>query len=620
MPPFRRRGTNLLRIAALLALFLFVRLVFFSSSTPSRSSQSTQIKEHNFIERATRPDKSLNVHKHSFLQARFGRDERDDIFNGLIYDGMMDYWTRLQSPFISNKDTASTDAQHVFSAIDELLSLNGWVAALCPTLARPFGQSQLAYEDLIGENHLYYIAIVIHSADHFLVDQLAVIVQMARRLGSSNIFVSMLDYDSTDATETLVDLCEAALTLLNVPFRIRRVPGMTADPAAAYYPLEEAYMRNLVLEPLHELKQKRGITFSRVVWLKGFTCPNDILETIKISFANKAAMVCGMDWAENNGYFIFSDRWRTRDIEGDQFRQSRSSSKADAVPPRDKQGIQRYNQHLPFQVFCCESGTHVVDPAQSYYKGITYRAGTDFQNLSRADSIPIRDEDAPCLDSSQTWFCRDLWVRTASDAMEADNRANGATSGKRNRKRDLPVEPAEKEPQPPQRRAAEQPAQKQHRDEIKVVNVGGGADLEEVNDGGLANRKKDDPDADAGSDYDAIPVEEGGEDLPPLEDLKIIIPNSVFRPARILVNPRCLTTYAGVTHTQLARDLFEEREGDEKDKTVVAGKYVLDDWEGAPDSFVCQEQKQTGGRKAPKTQRRLKFLIHEELDDQEGLT
>lgn len=197
----------------------------------------------------------------------------------------------------------------MFSAIDELLSLNGWVAALCPTLARPFGQSQLAYEDLIDEDHLYYIAIVIHSADHFLVDQLAVIVQMARRLGSSNIFVSMLDYDSTDATETLVDLCEAVLTLLNVSFRIRRVPGMTADPAAAYYPLEEAYMRNLALEPLHELKQRRGITFARVVWLKGFTCPNDILETIKISFANEAAMVCGMDWAESNGYFIFSDRY-----------------------------------------------------------------------------------------------------------------------------------------------------------------------------------------------------------------------------------------------------------------------------------------------------------------------
>lgn len=203
------------------------------------------------------------------------------------------------------------DAQHVLGAIDQLLALNGWVAAHCTTLARPFGQNKRegAYDDLIREDHLYYVAIIIHSADHFLVDQLAVIVQLAKRLGTANLFVSMLDYDSTDSTETLTDLCEAVLTLLGVPFRIRRVPSMTDDPAAAYYPLEEAYMRNLALEPLHELQLRRSIKFSRVIWLKGFTCPNDLLETIKISFANQAAMVCGMDWAEHNGFFIFSDRY-----------------------------------------------------------------------------------------------------------------------------------------------------------------------------------------------------------------------------------------------------------------------------------------------------------------------
>lgn len=98
MPTIRRRG-GLLRIAALLAIGLVIRLVFFSSSsTPSRSSQSYQIKEHSFIERATRSDKSLNVQRYPFLQARFGRDERPDIFDDLIYGGMLDYWTRLQLP------------------------------------------------------------------------------------------------------------------------------------------------------------------------------------------------------------------------------------------------------------------------------------------------------------------------------------------------------------------------------------------------------------------------------------------------------------------------------------------------------------------------------------------
>jgi hypothetical protein len=119
------------------------------------------------------------------------------------------------------------------------------VAALCPTLTRPFGQNKRkgAYDNLIRENHPYYITIVIHSADHFLVDQFAVILQKAKRLGTDNLFVSMLDHDSNDSAETLTDLCEAVLTLLGVPFRIRRVPGMTQDPTAAYYPLEEVHLK-----------------------------------------------------------------------------------------------------------------------------------------------------------------------------------------------------------------------------------------------------------------------------------------------------------------------------------------------------------------------------------------
>ncbi|KAG5351411.1 hypothetical protein C0989_006553 [Termitomyces sp. Mn162] len=574
---FRRRSLS--RLLTIVASAFLIRYLFFSPASKPISYEQ-EIKEHNIIERATRPDKSLNVQKHKFLQARMGRDERDDLLGQVILNGVQDWWDRF-SPSITNHETAAMDAQRVVSSIDQLLSLNGWVAANCPTLVRPFGQNkhtEEAYDDLIRADHLYYIAIVIHSADHFLVDQLAVIVQMAKRLGSSNLFVSMLDYDSSDSTETLTDLCEAVLILLGVPFRIRRVPGMTSDSSAAYYPLEEAHMRNLALEPLHELDAKRGIRFARVVWLKGFTCPNDILETIKVSFANEAAMVCGMDWAEHNGFFIFSDRWRTRDIEGDQFRQSRSSAKDErAVPPRDQLGAARYSQHLPFQVFCCEAGTHVVDPAQSYYKGLHYRAGTGFHNLSKAEGMPVRAPDAPCLDSSQAWFCRDLWVRSARDAMEEMDQIMDEAHVQR---RDL-VDVAAHDP--------------------LMANI----DVEKRQGAAPV-----DPDANAGSDYDAIPVEEGGEDVPaPVDPPRLTIPNSDFRPARILVNPRCVTTYAGVSHTQLAQDLF----GNGDDSRQDGKEYVWDDWEGAPESFVCQEQKQTGGRKATKTQRRLGFSIYDEL-------
>lgn len=212
-----------------------------------------------------------------------------------------------------------------------------------------------------------------------------------------------------------------------------------------------------------------------------------------------------------------------------------------------------------------------MDPSQAYYRGISYRAGTDLQNLSRAEGVPLRDPDAPCLDSSQAWFCRDLWVRSAQDAVKEVEKANSEGM----RRRDI-IDVVARDPL------------MKVRDAVKV-QIGSGE--EEVSDDGADQRKQGpnvDPDANAGSDYDAMPVEDGGEEVPPAEVGRLSIPNSVFRPARILVNPRCPTTYAGVSHTQLARDLFGE--GDD-DVLTATGKYVLDDWEGAPESFVCQEQR-----------------------------
>jgi len=130
-------------------------------------------------------------------------------------------------------------------------------------------------------------------------------------------------------------------------------------------------------------------------------------------------------------------------------------------------------------------------------------------------------------------------------------------------------------------------------------------------------KPKEDLDANAGSDYDAsdLPLADPGP-LPIEQEQKLTIPNSVFLQARILVNPRCVTTYAGVSHTQLALDLFGPPDSrEDRDDEASRKKDVLEDWEGAPDNFVCQEQQTTGGRRAPKNQRRLSFSIHQELEE-----
>lgn len=230
------------------------------------------------------------------------------------------------------------------------------------------------------------------------------------------------------------------------------------------------------------------------------------------------------------------------------------------MPPREKTAAQRYSQHLPFQVFCCESGSHVVDPEQSYYQGIAYRAGADFHNTTLPNDKVERGPDAPCLDSTQAWFCRDLWVAKARDGIkdfdaELDGAEPPSTKNKRAVERRAPAPaPAEEELSPRQANA-----------EPQVV----------------------DADANAGSDYDAsdLPL----ADPPPAEDPRLSIPNGVFLPARIMVNPRCVTTYAGVSHTQLALDLFGPPDREDRNEAGNV-KDVLEDWDGAPETFVCQEQ------------------------------
>lgn len=538
---------------------------------------------------------------------------------------------------MNSEDTMHIDAQAVRTGIEELLSLHGWVVEDCLSLNRPFGQNKHldSYDDLANDGQMYYIAMVIHSADHFLVDQLATIVQLARKLGTRNIFVSMLDYNSQDSTPTLLDLAESVLTLLSVPFRIRRVPTLTMDEKAGYYPLEEAYTRNLVLEPLLELRDKRGIRFNKVIWFKGFTCPNDILESIRVTQVNKAAMTCGMDWAENNGFFVFSDRWRTRDMDGDQFRVSRSTSSS--APPREEIAAKRYAQHLPFQVFCCESGTHIVDPEQTYYRGIKYRHSSKFFNLStEGDAKPPTEWDpyAECMDSTQAWFCRDIWVSAAARGIELVNQpmlpnstdakkaeivrkrhdtSKRAVHGKRQDgdgagAKPLDALPPAGPPAPPAdapaKPAADAAAPPGDGDPAKLpakqplgglAKVDDDADPAKDGDGGDDDKppppavKVGESDADRGSDFDTVPE----NSPPPLaeEQTSFNVPNSHFESARILINPRTVTTYAGVSHTKLANDLFGPDKDAESNGDYDKKRYVLEEWVPAPDSYVCQEQR-----------------------------
>lgn len=162
------------------------------------------------------------------------------------------------------------------------------------------------------------------------------------------------------------------------------------------------------------------------------------------------------------------------------------------------------------------------------------------------------------------WFCRDLWIHQAREGVRE---VEAMDSRKPASKRHVDQDGRAVDPNPP------------------FVPIAGG-DIRRSR-----RQHKEDLDANVGSDFDAMPDTDDGLAVVPTRRLSV--PNSVFRPARILINPRCVTTYAGVSHTQLALDLFGPKKGEEELSPPESGggQYTLDDWEGAPESFVCQEQK-----------------------------
>ncbi|GAA6062604.1 hypothetical protein JCM10212_004899 [Sporobolomyces blumeae] len=824
-------------VAACVGLLVFKWI--FWDSTPK--TPAGEIAHPAILERITLGSplsgQSLDTRKYSFLQSRINRDETHDVFDNDIHAGLTDFWTRFQKPFMTGSETMHLDEQVVRGAIDELLGFNGWAAAACSSLTRPFGLTKKEddYSDLARPGALYYFALVVHGADHFLIDQLAVIVQLSKRLGPTSVFVSLVDYASTDSTPFICDMAEAIMILLGISYRIRQVDPMTSDPTASYYPLEEAYTRNLALEPLQELWERRKVKFERVIWLKGFTCPNDILETIRVSRVNEASMVCSMDWKEHNGFFIYNDRWRTRDMDGNLFRGSKSTSPIDEAPPRDAYGGARYTLHLPFQVFCCESGTHIVDPHKSYYHGITYQSSVEgvFNTSAASDGKTPRWSEGPCMDSAQLHFCRDMWMvafregikaeaqrlsndervgksrqvhpfmdeliqamltsyaptsntkvgypnsgdyladetgaapgggpgmdNDATRAIEAKAGAAGAggdsataTEGQdeeeeeeddagedeagsgtdanaaggafdtddggkgrpidlavdiedndvlddteteaqdapqvgrgaqkvappaaaKGDKADAPAAAADNDPPAaadgpnkqewiavkpdgplagkadagPQKWekvdadsdvADEQEVAAQGWVKVELDDKGAQAGkakaqvdkpkrlakrglVETENDVEEAVPQDDQPDkklekrglffSDKAKEENVAPSADGAETDSSEEHHRLekrrprSLPNNAFPDAiaRILVNPRCVTTYAGVSHAQLALDLFGT--GEDREPTArEGGKYELDEWRTAPESFVCQEMRTTGGRVAPKQQRRTGF-------------
>lgn len=90
-----------LRRRTLQRIFFFgVFVVFLRLVLPrSNPEEVHEIKEHGVLERVVPfSGSSLDVKRHKWLQARMGRDERPDILDTYVFNGIRDYWDRFQKP------------------------------------------------------------------------------------------------------------------------------------------------------------------------------------------------------------------------------------------------------------------------------------------------------------------------------------------------------------------------------------------------------------------------------------------------------------------------------------------------------------------------------------------
>jgi hypothetical protein len=72
--------------------------IFHSLFASPSGTQPHEIVAHNVIDRVTNSDRTLDVQRHKFLQARLGRDERPDLMSEWVNNGALDFWQRFQLP------------------------------------------------------------------------------------------------------------------------------------------------------------------------------------------------------------------------------------------------------------------------------------------------------------------------------------------------------------------------------------------------------------------------------------------------------------------------------------------------------------------------------------------
>jgi len=202
----------------------------------------------------------------------------------------------------------------------------------------------------------YFIAINLHDNQEVMPDMMQQLKVIIKHLQPKNVFVSIFESGSSDQTKLYLGLCSTILETIGAPYLIQtsgesRSVGMHRIKYLSH-------VRNVAMNPLFTQETR----FDRILFLNDvFFCASDALSLLMQATANKADMVCGLDYDTDDNGPGFYDTWVARDINGKRFEKRplgnfTSSNESNALLKANK----------PFQVQCCWNGMSVLNAAPFY--------------------------------------------------------------------------------------------------------------------------------------------------------------------------------------------------------------------------------------------------------------
>ncbi|KAH7244803.1 cryptococcal mannosyltransferase 1-domain-containing protein, partial [Fusarium solani] len=251
-------------------------------------------------------------------------------------------------------------------------------------------------ENALGDRINYFFALNLRECVHLLPRLLGSVVEAIRFLGPHRCALSIVEGNSPDGTGDVLLALRPILKDLGVTYIYNR---SKVNPSKGDRIQKLAELRNLALRPLYQ--QKVAVTEETTVLFINdvAACPEDLLELVLQRRNIGADMTCAMDWTYVGNDPTFYDIWVARALSGDSFFRVGDDGNWNSAwnlfwnAPETKD---RYNSHLPFQVFACWNGATVFTAAPLLH-GLRFRS-------------PHGDK-GECFQGEPELFCKDLWFR-----------------------------------------------------------------------------------------------------------------------------------------------------------------------------------------------------------------